>query len=160
MAKVPLAVVDFPQMAPVPVDAGHISDGGRMAIRSSLSTDPYAGVPDTRGWPGRDADGDDWAKGADSLGAILDARCKGAGTQEPSRPHRGQASGRTTHTAMKKSGPTTIKPDRWQTQERPLIDALRYMSANAYSNVRQALMMPTRVVGRVARWTWRLNDRR
>jgi len=39
-------------------------------------------------------------------------------------------------------------------------DALRYMGANVYSNVRQAILMPTRVVGRVSQMTWRMNNKR
>lgn len=39
----------------------------------------------------------------------------------------------------------------------PTRDAIRYMTASLYSNVRQALFMPTRVVGRVRRWTYRIN---
>jgi MFS family permease len=38
----------------------------------------------------------------------------------------------------------------------PTRDALRYMGANLYSNVRQALLTPTRVVGKVSRRTWRI----
>lgn len=38
----------------------------------------------------------------------------------------------------------------------PARDAIRYMGANVYSNVRQALLLPTRVVGQVSRWTYRL----
>ena len=37
--------------------------------------------------------------------------------------------------------------------------AIRYMSANVYSNVRQAVLTPTRVVGRLRRWTYRVNGR-
>lgn len=36
-------------------------------------------------------------------------------------------------------------------------DAIRYMTGSFYSNVRQAVLMPTRVVGRVARWSYRIN---
>lgn len=34
-------------------------------------------------------------------------------------------------------------------------DAIRYMTGSAYSNVRQAFTMPARVVGNVARWSYR-----
>lgn len=35
-------------------------------------------------------------------------------------------------------------------------DAIRYMTSSLYSNVRMAALMPTRVVGRVTRWSYRL----
>jgi MFS family permease len=35
-------------------------------------------------------------------------------------------------------------------------DAIRYMTASLYSNVRQATLMPARVVGRVARWSYKI----
>ena len=38
-------------------------------------------------------------------------------------------------------------------------EALRYMSAALYSNVRQGVLMPTRVVGRASRWSYRLPTR-
>lgn len=38
-------------------------------------------------------------------------------------------------------------------------DAIRYMTASLYSNVRQALFVPTQVVGRLRRWTYRINGR-
>ena len=38
-------------------------------------------------------------------------------------------------------------------------EAIRYMTVSIYSNVRQAVLMPTRIVGRVARWTYRLSNR-
>lgn len=34
-------------------------------------------------------------------------------------------------------------------------EALRYMTASLYSNVRQGVLMPTRVVGRAGRWSYR-----
>lgn len=39
-------------------------------------------------------------------------------------------------------------------------EALRYMTASLYSNVRQGMLMPTRVVGRASRWSYRLPGRR
>ena len=42
----------------------------------------------------------------------------------------------------------------------PASTAIRYMSTNVYSNVRQAAVMPTRVVGRIRRWTYRINGQR
>ncbi len=36
-------------------------------------------------------------------------------------------------------------------------DAIRYMTTSLYSNVRQAVLMPTRVVGQVIRWSYKLN---
>ncbi len=35
-------------------------------------------------------------------------------------------------------------------------DAIRYMTTSIYSNVRQAALMPTRVVGQVARWSYKV----
>ncbi|MBB6429326.1 MFS transporter [Algisphaera agarilytica] len=35
-------------------------------------------------------------------------------------------------------------------------EALRYMTASLYSNVRQGMLMPTRVLGRASRWSYRL----
>lgn len=39
-------------------------------------------------------------------------------------------------------------------------EALRYMTASLYSNVRQGVLMPTRVVGRASKWSYRLPGRR
>ncbi|MEX0655441.1 MAG: MFS transporter [Phycisphaeraceae bacterium] len=36
-------------------------------------------------------------------------------------------------------------------------DAIRYMTASLYSNVRQAAFLPARVVGHAARWSYRVN---
>ncbi len=38
-------------------------------------------------------------------------------------------------------------------------DAIRYMTTSTYSNVRQAVLMPTRMVGRVARWSYMITPR-
>lgn len=38
-------------------------------------------------------------------------------------------------------------------------DAIRYMTTSIYSNVRQAALMPTRVVGRAARWSYKITPR-
>jgi len=38
-------------------------------------------------------------------------------------------------------------------------DAIRYMTSSTYFNVRQAALMPTRVVGRLARWSYRITPR-
>jgi MFS family permease len=37
--------------------------------------------------------------------------------------------------------------------------AMRYMTTSIYSNVRQAVLMPTRIVGRAARWSYQINTR-
>ncbi len=46
---------------------------------------------------------------------------------------------------------TLVEPRATGTRE-----ALRYMTASLYSNVRQGVLMPTRVVGRASRWSYRL----
>lgn len=38
-------------------------------------------------------------------------------------------------------------------------DAIRYMTTSLYSNVRQAALMPTRVVGQAARWSYKITPR-
>ena len=38
-------------------------------------------------------------------------------------------------------------------------DAMRFMTTSMYSNVRQAVLMPTRIVGRAARWSYKINTR-
>lgn len=49
---------------------------------------------------------------------------------------------------------TLIEPRATGTRE-----AMRYVTTSLYSNVRQGLLMPTRIVGRAARWSYRLNPR-
>lgn len=38
-------------------------------------------------------------------------------------------------------------------------DAIRYMTTSTYSNVRQAVLMPSRMVGQIARWSYRITPR-
>jgi MFS family permease len=38
-------------------------------------------------------------------------------------------------------------------------DAIRYMTTSMYSNVRQAVLMPTRIVGQATRWSYKINTR-
>ena len=47
---------------------------------------------------------------------------------------------------------TLVEPRAAGTRE-----ALQYVSTSLYSNLRQGLLMPTRVVGNAARWSYRLN---
>ena len=49
---------------------------------------------------------------------------------------------------------TLVEPRAAGTRE-----ALQYVSSSLYSNLRQGLLMPTRVVGNAARWSYRLNRR-
>lgn len=48
---------------------------------------------------------------------------------------------------------TLVEPAHGKTR-----DAVRYMSSNIYNNMTQAILMPTRIVGRLVRWTYRVNQ--
>ena len=54
---------------------------------------PDTGISHSSGWPGRDAAGNNGAKGTDSVGIILDARREGAASQKPAGSDRGEAAG-------------------------------------------------------------------